>query len=203
MLLWGLRQVLSIGSNKIPLRTKFDTQGTVISHRRRKFFLPLPVDLLFRREFTDRRHNKNNTGFGDKSMVFLHFPRKFKAGQLSLVSMNFDFQNVIFQPMVFPFVWTKYKRNLWEMVASSPFLGPSRLPRSLARSRGAHFARPNRRACSQAIKFHTRKNNNSVGFALWPFGGSITTSIFVPLNCWYIKEYIPVCQWLVSSCLRC
>ena len=28
--------------------------------------------------------------------------------------------------------------------------GPSRLRRSLARSRAAHFARPNRRACSQA-----------------------------------------------------
>ena len=35
--------------------------------------------------------------------------------------------------------------NLWEIVASSPFLGPS-----LARSREAHFACPNRRACSQA-----------------------------------------------------
>ena len=35
--------------------------------------------------------------------------------------------------------------NLGEIVASSPFLGPS-----LARSREARFARPNRRACSQA-----------------------------------------------------
>ena len=40
--------------------------------------------------------------------------------------------------------------NLWEVVASSPFLGPSRLCRSFARSRAACFARPNRRACSQA-----------------------------------------------------
>ena len=30
------------------------------------------------------------------------------------------------------------------------FAGPSRLRRSLARSRAARFARPNRRACSQA-----------------------------------------------------
>ena len=36
------------------------------------------------------------------------------------------------------------------MVASSPFPGPSRLRRSLARSRETHFTRPNRRACSQA-----------------------------------------------------
>ena len=31
--------------------------------------------------------------------------------QLSLLSINFDFRNVIFQPMVFPFVWAKYKWN--------------------------------------------------------------------------------------------
>ena len=37
------------------------------------------------------------------------------------------------------------------MVASSPFAGPSRLRRSLARSRETRFTRPNRRACSQAI----------------------------------------------------
>ena len=33
--------------------------------------------------------------------------------QLSLLSINFDFRNVIFQPMVFPFVWAKYK---WKFV---------------------------------------------------------------------------------------
>ena len=37
------------------------------------------------------------------------------------------------------------------MVASSPFLCPSRLRRSLARSRETCFTRPNRRACSQAM----------------------------------------------------
>ena len=35
-LLWGLKQVLDF--NLIPLRTNFDTQTTVISHRRRKRF---------------------------------------------------------------------------------------------------------------------------------------------------------------------
>ena len=38
--------------------------------------------------------------------------------------------------------------NLWEIVASSPFLGPS-----LARSRKVRFACPNRRACLQAFLF--------------------------------------------------
>ena len=33
--------------------------------------------------------------------------------QLGLLSINFDFRNVIFQPMVFPFVWAKYK---WKFV---------------------------------------------------------------------------------------
>ena len=31
--------------------------------------------------------------------------------QLGLLSINFVFRNVIFQPMVFPFVWAKYKWN--------------------------------------------------------------------------------------------
>ena len=30
---------------------------------------------------------------------------------LGLLSINFDFRNVIFQPIVFPFVWAKYKWN--------------------------------------------------------------------------------------------
>ena len=45
------------------------------------------------------------------------------------------------------------------MVASSPFAGPSRLRRSLARSRAASFARPNRRACSQArLRFNNHRS---------------------------------------------
>ena len=39
---------------------------------------------------------------------------------------------------------------LWEIVASSPFLCPSRRRRLLACSRETHFTRPNRRACSEA-----------------------------------------------------
>ena len=100
-------------SRSVPIRSQWEPN---LTHREQlsltegeRVFLPLPVDLLFRREFSDRQHNKSNTGFGDKSMLFLHFPRKFRAGQLSLLSINFNFRNVVFQPMIFPFVWAKYK----------------------------------------------------------------------------------------------
>ena len=46
--------------------------------------------------------------------------------------------------MVFPFVWAKYK---WKFVRDGCKLS---FRRSLARSRAARLARPNRRACSQA-----------------------------------------------------
>ena len=49
-----LKQVL--GSNMIPLITKFDTQMTVISHRRKERFSS-SAGLLLRSEFSDRRHN--------------------------------------------------------------------------------------------------------------------------------------------------
>ena len=57
--------------------------------------------------------------------------------QLGLLLINFDFRNVIFQPMVFPFVWAKYK---WKFVRDG----------CIRRPLAARFARPNRRACSQA-----------------------------------------------------
>ena len=143
---FGLRQLLNLGSNIMPLWTKFDTQTTVISHRRRKR-LSSSAGLLFRSEFSDRRHN---TGFGNKSIVFLHFQRKFREGQLRLLSINFDFRNVIFQPMVFPFVSAKYKWKFMRDRCKLSFPLPSRLCRSLARFCPDRFARPNRRACSQA-----------------------------------------------------
>ena len=52
------------------------------------------------------------------------------------------------------------------MVASSPFAGPSRLRRSLARSRETHFTRSNRRACSQA-------NQGWENGAFWIFRGFV------------------------------
>ena len=55
-----------------------------------------------------------------------------------------------FSQWYFPLSGRSTNENSWEIVASSPFLGPSRLCHSLVHSRAACFARPNRRACSQA-----------------------------------------------------
>ena len=52
--------------------------------------------------------------------------------------------------------------NLWEIVASSPLLGPS-----LARSREARFACPDRRACSQAILFSMLHSSIPALGTLW------------------------------------
>ena len=68
--------------------------------------------------------------------------RKFRAGQLGLLSIYFDFRNVIFEPMVFRFVKAKYKWNFMRGRCKFSFARP------LAAS---PLARPNRRACSQAI----------------------------------------------------
>ena len=58
-----------------------------------------------------------------------------------------------FSQWYFPSSGRSTNEILWEIVASSPFLGPSRLRRSLARSRKTSFTLPNRRACSQAIQY--------------------------------------------------
>ena len=55
-----------------------------------------------------------------------------------------------FSQWYFPSSGRSTNEILWEIVASSPFLCPSRLRRSLARSRETRFTRPNRRACSRA-----------------------------------------------------
>ena len=96
----------------------------------------------FRSEFSDRGHY---TGFRDKSIVFLHFSQKFRGCQPGLLSIKFDFRNVIFQPMVFPFVWAKYK---WKVMRDRCKLS---FPRSLA----ARFDRPNRRACLSLISYRS------------------------------------------------
>ena len=73
------------------------------------------------------------------------------------------YQSTLFSGTSFSSQWYFPERStneiLWEIIASSPFLCPSRLRRSLVRSRETRFAHPNRRACSQA-------NNNSVSYAL-------------------------------------
>ena len=55
-----------------------------------------------------------------------------------------------FSQWYFPSSGRSANEILWEIVASSPFLCPSRLRRSLARSRETRFTRPNRRACSRS-----------------------------------------------------
>ena len=66
--------------------------------------------------------------------------------QLDLLSVNFDFRNVIFQPMVFPFVWAKYK---WKFVRDRCKLSfPLPLARAFLRD-SFHWPKY-RRACSQA-----------------------------------------------------
>ena len=131
---FALRAETSPRSSMIPLETKFNTQTTVISHRRRKRFSS-SAGHLFRSEFSDYQQN---TGFGDKSIVSLHFPRKFRADQLGLLlSINFDLRNVIFQPMLFPFVWGKYKwkfmSDRYKLSFHRP-LAASQLARPLSRS---------------------------------------------------------------------
>ena len=85
--------------------------------------------------------------------------------QLGLLSINFVFRNVIFQPMVFPFVSAKYKWNFMRDRCKPPFLCPSRLRHSLARSRETRFARPNtqigeltRRLWSRNLQGHSERN---------------------------------------------
>ena len=72
--------------------------------------------------------------FGDKSIVFLHLPRKFRADQLGLLSINFAFRDVIFQHMVFPFVWAKYK---WKFMRDRCKLSLTRPLAASRRSRGS------------------------------------------------------------------
>ena len=101
-LLWGLKQVLS--SNMIPWEPNLTHRQQLCLTQKEKaiFFLCWSS---FRSEFSNHRQN---TGFGDKSIMFLRFRENFR-GRLGLLSINFDFRNVIFQPVVFPFVWAKYK----------------------------------------------------------------------------------------------
>ena len=115
LLLWGLKLVL--GSNMTGLRSKFPNLTLNEQPHRRQLsfteeesdFLPLPVFFFG----VSSAIADITRVFGEKSIVFLHFPRKFRACRLGLLSLSFNVRNVIFQPMVFPFVWAKYK---WKFV---------------------------------------------------------------------------------------
>ena len=56
-----------------------------------------------------------------------------------------------FSQWYFPSSEQSTNEILWEIVASSPFLCPSRLGRSLAHFCETRFTRPNRRACSHSM----------------------------------------------------
>ena len=78
-----------------------------------------------------------------------------RRSQLGLLSINFVFRKVIFQPMVFPFVWAKYGWNF------------ERDRCKLSFPRETRFTRPNTGACSQArttttVKHATAQDQNHV-----------------------------------------
>ena len=68
------------------------------------------------------------------SIVFSKNPARTYGGSARNNIIKINWRRVIFHPMVFCFVWAKQKWNLQETVTSSPFLHPSRLRHSLARS---------------------------------------------------------------------
>ena len=126
---WGLKQVL--GTNLIPLRTKFDTQT------KRVPAWPVINQLWFpERHFSasgiSLRLGEVQMKFYDRSLqATAQAKRRFKY--LSCINKNY---------------WLIDWLIDW---LSSPFPCPPRLRRSLARSRETRFTRPNRRACSQAM----------------------------------------------------
>ena len=116
-LLWGLKQVL--GTNLIPLRTKFDTQTKRV-----------PAWPVINQLWFPERH--------------------FSANGISLCLGE-----------------VQINETLWEIIASSPFLGPSRLCCSLARSGETCLTHPNRRACSQARFMLDKPSSALVDFWRW------------------------------------
>ena len=60
-------------------------------------------------------------------VVSLHFPQKFRTGQLGLLSINFNFRNIIFQPgisLCLGEVQMKiYERSLQALLLSSALCG--------------------------------------------------------------------------------
>ena len=92
------------------------TQTTVISHGKRKRFFS-SAGLLSRSEFGDRWHN---TGFCDKSIVFQGRPARPVMNQLWFPKRPF-LANSIY--LLLGEVQIATNENLWEIFASSPFLG--------------------------------------------------------------------------------
>ena len=131
-LLWGLKPVL--GSNLIPPRTKFDTQVTVSSHRRRKWFVPLLV-FFFR----------VSSAIADVTWVFAIRACFYISRKNCREASQACYQSALISGTSFSSQWyfpssgRSTDENVWEIVASSPILGPSRRS-SFVRSHMAHFA---------------------------------------------------------------
>ena len=89
-------------------------------------------------------------GYREKYTRERHARRDATAGGQACYQSTLISGTSFFSQWYFPLSGRSTNENLKGMVASSPFAGPSRLRRSLARSRAVRFARPNRRACSQA-----------------------------------------------------
>ena len=92
------------------------TQTTVISHIRRKRFFS-SAGLLSRSEFGDRWHN---TGFCDKRIVFQGRPARPVMNQLWFPKRSFLANSIYLR---LGEVQIATNENLWEIFASSPFLG--------------------------------------------------------------------------------
>ena len=104
----------------------------------------LPLQVFFFRVW-------HNTGFCDKSIVFLLLAQNLGDASQACYQSTLISGMSFFIQWYFPLSGRSTNENLWDIVASPLFLGPSRLRRSLVPSSTACFARPDRRACSQAM----------------------------------------------------
>ena len=103
-LLWGLRQVLGSNNYEFPENQIWHTDNSSLSQKEKVSFF------LCQSSFSEWvQQSPTWPRSCNKNIMFLQFPEKFRARELGLLSINFGFRNIIFQPMVFPFVWAKYK----------------------------------------------------------------------------------------------
>ena len=93
----------------------------------------------------------HNAGFCDESIVFLLLAQNLGDAIQVCYQSTLISQMSFFIQCYFPLSGWSTNENLWDIVASSLFLSPSWLRRSLVPSRTARFAHPDRRACSQAM----------------------------------------------------
>ena len=146
---FALRAETSSRSNMIPMRTKLTHRRQLsLTREGESDFLPLSV--IFSR-VSSAIDGKTRVLEIRASCFYISHENLGQASYTVCYQSNFISGTSFFSQWYFPSSGRSTNENLWETVASSPFLGTSRLRRSLAHSRAACFVRPNRRACSQAI----------------------------------------------------